>query len=178
LAAYHVPDSKSAEYPALRVLENVLLSGQSSRLYQRLVDKDQLAISVEGGFSLAMDPTLFIISVQPKEGVDTLKIESALYEELERLGREEIAPRELQKAHNALLADHYRQLKTISGKAQALGNYEVYFGGYKGLFDAPGKYASVGASRVKNAAMQYFKERNRTVATLVPTKEEKGEQKP
>jgi len=107
-----------------------------------------------------------------------LKIESALFEELERIGREAITPRELQKAHNALLADHYRQLKTINGKAQALGNYEVFFGGYKGLFDAPGKYAEVTADQVKQAAMVYFKERNRTVATLVPTKEDKGEQKP
>jgi predicted Zn-dependent peptidase len=178
MAAYHIPDSRSPHYAALRVLENILLSGQSSRLYQRLVDKDQLAIAVEGGFSLAMDPTLFTLSVQPKEGIDTVKIETALYEELERIGKEDVTPRELQKAHNALLADHYRQLKTINGKAQALGNYEVFFNGYKGLFDAPGKYAEVTADQVKRAALEYFKERNRTVATLVPTKEEKGEQKP
>src|SRR5262245_45505636 len=55
MIAYHVPQTASPDYYSLRVLEMVLLSGQSSRLYQRIVDKDQLAIAIEGGFEFAID---------------------------------------------------------------------------------------------------------------------------
>ena len=172
MAAYHMPASRHADYPAWRLLESILFHGRSSRLYQRLVDKDQLALSVEGGFSLAMDPTLFVITVQPKAGVATAAIETALFEELARIGHEPAEAKELQKARNALLADHYRRLRTLSGKAGALGNYEVFFGDYRGLFAAPGRYDAVTAHDVQRVAAAGFAEKNRTVAILVPEKEE------
>src|SRR5712692_3456621 len=44
--AWHIPETAHPDYYPVKVLETVLLTGQSSRLYQRLVDKDQLAISI------------------------------------------------------------------------------------------------------------------------------------
>ena len=67
------------------MLETVLFSGQSSRIYQRLVDKDQIALSVGGGSDFAFDPTLFEVSAQPKAGVDPATVEKAIYEELARV---------------------------------------------------------------------------------------------
>lgn len=175
MAAFHVPSCKHADFPALCLLEDILLRGQSSRLYQRLVDKDQLAIAVEGGFEIAMDPTLFVITVQPKDGVDTAKIEKALYEELGRIGQEPVSGRELEKARNCRLMDHCQQLKTINGMAHELGRYEVFFGDYRRLFEAPRQLAAVTAQDVKRVAAACFRERNRTVGLLVPTPE--GEEK-
>ena len=56
-----------------------------------------------------------------------------------RGNREAAAPRrcpgtELRKAKNQLLAQHYRQLKTIAGRANLLGTYEVFRGDYNKLF--------------------------------------------
>ncbi len=169
--AYHVPQSSHPDFHALHVLENVMFFGQSSRLYLRLVDQDQLAISVEGGMKLAIDPTLFNISVQPKENVPIDRIEAALYQELERLKKEPVSEKELRKAKNSLLATFYRQLKTVNGKAQALGNYEIFLGDYRKLFDASAEYEKVTAADLMRLAGQYFGEKNRTVAVLVPEKE-------
>jgi zinc protease len=137
----------------------------------RLVDQDQVAISVEGGMKLAIDPTLFNISVQPKENVPIDRIEAALYQELERLKKEAVSEKELRKAKNSLLATFYRQLKTVNGKAQALGNYEIFLGDYRKLFDASAEYEKVTAADLMRLAGQYFGEKNRTVAVLVPEKE-------
>jgi zinc protease len=178
MVAYHVPASAHADHVPLQALRNVLVTGQSSRLYQRLVDKGQLAISVEGGADLALDPTLFVIAIQPKEGVALPAVEQALYEELDKVRAEDITPRELEKAKNALLADHYRQLKTISGKAQALGNFEIFFGDYRKLFQVPDEYGKLTLADVHRVAARYFVERNRTVATLLPQKEESAGGKP
>src|SRR6266571_2258050 len=112
MIAYHVPQTASPDYYALRVLETILLSGQSSRLYQRVVDKDQLAIAIEGGFENAIDPTLFTVTAQPKTAIQPASIEKAVYEELDRLKSEAITDRELEKAKNILLAGFYRLMKT------------------------------------------------------------------
>lgn len=68
---YHVPETASPDHYALRVLQTILFSGQSSRMYQRVVDKDQLALSVFGDFQFAFDPTLFTIIARPPGGDET-----------------------------------------------------------------------------------------------------------
>jgi zinc protease len=70
MVAYHIPQTNSPEYYPLQLIEQVLTSGQSSRLYRRLVDADQLAINVRGGSSDSFDPYLYTFSVQPRAGVD------------------------------------------------------------------------------------------------------------
>src|SRR5438552_6378653 len=84
MMAYHVPECASPEYYALDLLQTILLFGQSSRMYQRIVDKDQLAISINGGSDFSFDATLFTISAQPKAGIDPQTVEKAVYAELER----------------------------------------------------------------------------------------------
>ena len=169
--AYHVPRTLHPDFYALQVLQNILFFGQSSRLYLRLVDRDQLALSVEGGMKFAVDPTLFTIFVQPKENIALERIEAALYQELDRMKKEPVTDSELRKAKNALLATFYRHLKTVNGKAQALGNYEVFLGDYRKLFDAGAEYEKVTTSELIRVTGKYFNEKNRTVAVLVPEKE-------
>jgi len=93
MMGYHVPETASPDYYALDLLETILFSGQSSRLYKRLVDKDQLALNINGGWRDAFDPTLFTFTSQPKAGVDPAAVEKAIYEELERLKTEPVSER-------------------------------------------------------------------------------------
>ncbi len=171
MTAYHVPETAHPDFYPLRVLDAILSTGQSSRLYQRLVDRDQLAISVNTGSDFAFDPTLFEFNVQPRENVQPETVEKAMYEEVARLQNELISEQELEKAKNQLLAEFYRQMKTISGRANAIGTYEVFFGDYMKLFNAAEQYAKVTREDVKRVAAQYLKPSNRTVAVLVPVKQ-------
>lgn len=169
---YHVPQSSNPDFYALQVLDSILFFGQSSRLYQRLVDKDELALSVNSYMGLAVDPTLYVMSIQPKDNVAPETIEKTLYEELEKLKTGDVTENELQKAKNVLVANFYRQMKTINGKANTLGSYEVFFGDYHKLFTAADEYAKVTAADIKRVAQKYFGEKNRTVATLIPEQPE------
>ena len=72
------------------------------------------------------------------------------------------------------LAEFYRQVRTISGRANTIGTYEVFFGNYQKLFDAAKNYNAVTKDDVQRVAKQYFGANNRTVATLVPEDEEKA----
>jgi zinc protease len=172
MMAYHVPQTNSDDFYARQVLQTILFTGESSRMYQRLVDKDQLAISIDGGSPFAFDPTLFEIDAQPKASVDPAAVEKAVYEELDKVSAQGVSDKELEKAKNILLARFYRQMKTISGKANTLGTYEVFFGDYHKLFDAAEQYNKVTKDDVQKVAKQYFTAKNRTVATLVPEPEE------
>jgi predicted Zn-dependent peptidase len=137
-------------------------------MYRRIVDKDQLALSVSGGGEWAFDPSLFMISAQPKAGVDPGAVEKAIYEELDKVKAESVTDEELEKAKNILLSGFYRNIKTISGRSNAIGTYEVFFGDYKKLFTAADDFAKVTRADVQRVAKQYFTANNRTVATLVP----------
>jgi len=168
MIGYHVSKTSDADYYALKVLDTILFSGQSSRMYQRLVDKDQLALGISSEMEFAFDPTLFTITVQPKANVDTTAIEKAINDELDKLKSGGVTADELTKAKNILLADFYRQMKSINGRANTLGTYEVFFGDYMKLFSAGDEYAKLSAADIKRVAQKYFGEKNRTVGTLIP----------
>ena len=170
MMGYHAVEATNPDFYPLQVLETILFSGQSSRMYQRIVDKDQLALSINGGSGIAFDPDLFMISSQPKAGVQPEAVEKAIYEELEKVKAEPVTDQELEKAKNILLADFYRQMKTISGKANTLGTYEVFFGDYRKLFSAADEYQKVTKADLQRVAKKYFQAKNRTVATLIPEK--------
>jgi zinc protease len=168
---YHIPESANPDYYALQVMQTILFSGQSSRMYQRLVDKDQLALFVGGGFSFSFDPTLFEVSAQPKAGIDPQAVEKAIYEEFDKIKNAPVSDQEIEKAKNILLAAFYRQMKTINGRANLLGSYEVFFGDYNRLFKAAEMFNKVTRDDVRRVAQKYFSEKNRTVATLIPEAE-------
>jgi zinc protease len=177
IIGYHVPQTSDPDYYALRVLQTVLFAGQSSRMYQRIVDKDQLAIAIDGSMDFAFDPTLFTIAAQPKAAVKPEDVERAVYDEMEKAKAQPVTDQELEKAKNILLAGFYRQMKTIDGRANTLGSYEVFFGGYQKLFEAADAFSKVTKADVQRVAQKYFGEKNRTVATLIPEAESAEEVK-
>jgi len=174
MIGYHVPKTDNPDFYALNVLRSILFQGESSRMYQRLVDKDQIALEVESETDNAFDPTLLIFAAQPKEGVDPQRCEKAIYEELERVQNAQVTDRELEKAKNFRLAEFYRQVRTINGRANTIGTYEVFFGNYQKLFDAAKNYSGVTKDDVQRVAKRYFGANNRTVGTLLPENERKA----
>src|SRR5437588_12457192 len=105
MICYHVPQTTSNEYYALQVLQTILLSGQSSRMYQRLVDKDQLAIAIDSNLEFAFDPTLLVVTAQPKAGIATEAVERAVYDEFDKVRSQPVSDLEITKAKNILLAN-------------------------------------------------------------------------
>ena len=166
MIAYHVPESKSKDYYALDILNSVLTSGNSSRLYTSLVDEKQLATSIFSGYGESFDPTLFQFYITANKGKSTDDIENAVYAELTKIAKDGITENELQKIKNQKLMEFYSSIETINGKSNSLGTYELFFGDYKKMFTAPDEYAKVSLDDVKRVANQYFKKSNRTVGIL------------
>lgn len=170
MLAYHISRINDPDFYPLNILRTILFEGESSRMYQRLVDKDQIALDVSSLTEPAFDPTVIEIVAQPKQGVDPQTCEKAIYEELDRAKNEGVRDTELAKGKNIRLAEFYRAMRTISGRANTIGTYEVFWGDYRKLFDAAKNYSTVTREDVQRVAKKYFEANNRTVATLIPEK--------
>lgn len=168
-SAWHVPAGDDADHYPLRLLETILLSGQSSRLYRRLVDSEQVALSASGGFDLTLDPTLFVVTCELRAGASAVRAEALLYEEIESVAQQGPTAAELEKAKRIRLADHYRSLKTISGRVDQLGTCDLFFGDVDLIFDGPSRFNDVTQADVRRVAARYFVPENRTVVTMIPT---------
>jgi zinc protease len=176
MLGYHIPQTNNADFYALNVLRTILFQGESSRMYQRLVDKDQIALDVQSQDEPAFDPTMLEVVAQPKQGIDPQKCEKAIYEEIDRAANTPVSDKELEKAKNIRLVEFYRQMRTINGRANTIGTYEVFFGDYNKLFDAAKNYSAVSKEDILRVAKTYFGANNRTVATLLPEEAQKGAQ--
>lgn len=172
LIGYHTPDTKHKDFYALDILNSVLSSGNTSRLYSALVDKKQLATQIFSDFSESFDPNLFQLYSVAATGVKEADLENAIYVEIEKLKKDGITAQELQKVKNQKLMQFYSQIETINGKSNNLGTYELFFGDYKKMFNAPAEYEKVTAEDVKRVANEYFKKSNRTVGILKANVEE------
>lgn len=165
--AWHSPKASADDWLATEVLLSILAGGESSRLHQRLVERDQLALQVGEMLHRGFDPGLAWLYAALPPGGDLTKVEAAIDEELERIRRDGPTEAELAKARKQALAGFWRGMATISGKAQSLGTYEVFHGGWNGLFSVPAKYEAVTADQVRAAAARLVPD-NRTLGTLVP----------
>lgn len=166
LIAYKAPEAKNEDYYSLTILSDILSSGKSSRLHTSLVDEKQLATSVFTGYDQSFDPTLFQFYAVAAKNIQEADLEKAIYEEIEKIKKDGISESELQKIKNQKLMEFYGQVETINGKSNNIGTYEVFFGDYKKMFDAPAAFNKITVEDVKRVSNKYFLKSNRTVGVL------------
>ena len=121
---------------------------------------------------LAFDPNLLYIYAVCRQDVTEEQLEQAIYDVLDNIITKGVTDQELQKSKNRKLVDFYRSMETISGRANKIGTYELFFGSYTSLFDAPDQYKKVTASDIQTVAAKYLKKSNRTVGILKNLEEE------
>jgi predicted Zn-dependent peptidase len=166
MMTYHVPQSGSEDYYALDLLNSILSEGESSRLYNSIVDNQQLALEVGSMYMDAFDPTLFYFYGVANDGVTAAQLEKAILDEVDKIIKDGINESELQKVKNQKLMGFYRTTETINGMSNTIGTYELFFGDYKKMFSAPDDYKKVTADDINNVASKYFTKQNRTVGIL------------
>jgi zinc protease len=170
-AGYHTPDLKHSNSYALEVLQGVLSSGKSSRLYRSLVYEKQLALYAGGDYdNVANDPNLFYLYAGVMPGKSANEVEKSLYEEIEKLKNAPVTDDELQKAKNQIEASFIMGQDSVFYQAMLLGEYETV-ASWKLLETYVANIRAVTKEDVQRVAKEYFSEDNRTVGILVPTKQ-------
>ncbi|TQF08502.1 insulinase family protein, partial [Myxococcus llanfairpwllgwyngyllgogerychwyrndrobwllllantysiliogogogochensis] len=167
--AYHGMSGKDADVEALTLLLNILGDGDSSRLHRRLVEEERVAIRTNTMYTPGFDPGLVWFTADLPTGGDLARVEALITEELARVVKDGVTDAELRKARNITLANFWRSLETINGRAYALGSSEVFRGDFRKVFDAPARYERVSRDDIRKVAARVFVPQRRTVGWLVPT---------
>ena len=132
----------------------------------RLVEEKKLAIEVGGTFQEGFDPGLTWLQLTLPEGAKVGEVEQALDAALAQVVAQGVTDAELARAKNLFASSFWKQLATINGKAALLGQFDVYEGDFKKLFDAPAVYDKVTRDDIQKAAAMVFQKNHRTVGVL------------
>jgi zinc protease len=79
-----------------------------------------------------------------------------------------VTEEELRRAKNLVAVSFWKKLATIDGKAQLLGEYEVFHGDWARLFEAPAQFERVTIEQVQAVAREVLDVNRRTVGVLLP----------
>ncbi len=106
MVGYRKPTLPARDAYVMDVLDYVLGTGRTSRLFKRMVTDEQLALNVStsSAFPGIRYPNLFVFQGQPRSPNTTTDLENALYEELELLKTELVSETELDEALEILAA--------------------------------------------------------------------------
>ncbi len=170
-AGYNAPTIANPDAYALDVLQGILSSGKSSRLYKSLVYEKQLALYAGGDYDdVSKDPNLFYVYAGVMPGKTTEEVEKALYAEIDKFKNEPVTDEELQKAKNQVEASFIMGQDSNFYQAMLLGQYESV-ASWKLLEKYVDNIRAVTKDDVMRVAKKYFIEDNRTVGILIPVKQ-------
>jgi predicted Zn-dependent peptidase len=148
---------------ALEILGQIL-STRTGRLYKGLVLGNGVATEVYANQTAQKWAGYFNAGGEVKEGHKPEDVEQGIYENIERLKREDVPPEELQKVKNNFAAGEYRKLTSNFPIMMHLIFNDGY-GDWREVNEAAPKIQAVTAADVKRVANQYLTKENRTVAT-------------
>jgi len=160
---YLGPPSKSPDVPALRVAEKILSSGESSRLYQSLVYKQQIAQEASFSHDNRVDRSLLYFMAIASEANKPEALEKSLLDELRAIQNSPVTSDELAKAKNQLVTEAIRRRENNDGKAIAIERAVAYLGDPRAVNSEVAQLQAVTAADVQHVMKKYFTDTNRVV---------------
>jgi len=168
VGSYHIPSGASEDMYPLEVLQQILSSGESSRLYQRLVRKDKLAVAAGGFVFDHEDPGLFLTYAAYLPNMDATKVKASLADEIAKMVSTPVDAKDLVKARNQLAARAVFERERVSQIATQIGIGGIVAHDPLHAFTAPAKYDAVTAADVQRVAQKYLVTTNHSLVTLQP----------
>ena len=143
------------DYAALQVIDSLLGTGMSSRLFKNLRDQEGLAYQLGSGYSANKLKGAFVVYIgtNPKT-LDQAKL--GLFREINKLKTEFVSSKELQEAKDKLIGQFTLSQETNLDKATTLGWFETAEYGYNFVNDYESLINSVTESDIINVANKYF----------------------
>ena len=165
---YKIPAGNTPDWYALAVTGEILSSGASSRLYQKLVKDKEVAVSVSAGPQERRGPSLFWFTTTVRAGIEPARVEQLVYEEIEKLQSYPVTDEELEKVRNQLRRERAQQLYSTRARANSLGHYAVYYNDPNLINSVWKIYGDVTKADIQRVARDYFTEKNRTIVVTNP----------
>jgi zinc protease len=166
---YKVPARFSADSYPLDLASNILAGGESSRLYQTLVYKQQIAVQSAGFGNFTEDPNLFWAYAIMNQGHTAEEGQKAVVAVLDELKNEPVGAKELEKAKNQEISGFILGRNTDEEKAVALGAAAVVGKNPELVNIELDQYLKITAADLQRVAKKYFAPLHSTVLIVTPT---------
>lgn len=157
--AWHIPGRLSQGYYAADLITEIMGSGFSSRLYQRLVKEEKLFSNINCYHTGSMDPGLLVIEGKVTEGKTLEEANAAVEAEVEYLVREGVSVDELQKAKNKVTALIEFEDMSLLNRANNIAFYEL-LGNASLINEELQRYEAVTAEALQEAARHMLRPEN------------------
>ena len=168
--AWNTPPANHPDQDALQLLAQILSTGESSRLYRRLVNEERVALSFIAQPDTRLGPGSFRMGALPNQGVELSRLEDLIEEEIQKVVNEGVTDRELEKALNQQRAGAIASRLTAQGKAQMLQSYRLFYGSPYEVNRDMARMEAVTVDDIRRVARTYLVDANRTVVTAVPSR--------
>ncbi len=156
---------KSPKIPALKVLNTILGSGMSSRLFQKLREEMGVGYYVKSFTDEYTDHGYLGVAC----GVDKKRVEevvNAILEEFRRLENEVVPANELQKAKDYLIGNLFLGLETSDATAEFFGYQEVLKHSLETPQDMAKEIKKVSARDIQKIAKEIFQNHKLNLAVI------------
>jgi predicted Zn-dependent peptidase len=167
--AWHMAGRLDSRYFAADLVSDVLSNGNSSRMYQNLVQKEKLFTELDAYISGDFEPGLFVVSGKPSDGISLETAQKAIELELDRMKQDLVSEYELEKVKNKLEANIvYGEMNYLT-KAMNLATYEI-------LQDANlinsqvEKYRGITSKQIQEESQNIFRTENCSVLHYIANK--------
>jgi len=156
---WHMDARLDKGYYAAELITELLSGGGSSRLYQSLVKEKQLFSNIECYHFGSTDAGLMVIEGKLVKGVKMETADAAIEEELEKLRRQTIPDKELQKAKNKTEAALAFEDMSVMNRANSLAFYEL-LGNANLINEELGRYQELSVEDIRNHTNKIFDTNN------------------
>jgi predicted Zn-dependent peptidase len=168
MLGWKLPPRRTPDFYALSLGTDLLLDGDSSRLYQRLVKEEESVVAIQGGLGERRGPSTLYVFAIPRPGHTTEAIRATIREEVERLATEGPSAEEMEKLHNTMLNDAVRSRQSSLYRAQRLGEYTLYDGDPTLLNTELERYLAVTPEEIRAAVARFLLTDNHSIIEVVP----------
>ena len=165
---YKTVPANTPDWYALDMLGDILFSGPSSRMYQKLVKEKPLALQVAGGMDLRRGTSLFQGFALLRPGQDAGEVEKLMYEEFDRVKQDGVTRAEMDKVRIQDDLQQARSLTSTLGRAMMLGRYAVFFHDPTLVNTILKNYDGVTSADIQRVARKYLGSAQRTVLLTTP----------
>lgn len=166
---YRTPDARSADIPALELLNTILGSGESSRVNQALVRDARAAAGAQTIFVADQrGPGVLGVLGIANQGVPADSIEHLLQVEMAHLLDVGVTAAELAKAKSQYRSQQIGTRLTTMGIAEALQTANLIHGDPEAVNTRFARYTAVTTEDILRVARQYLRAENSVVALIAP----------
>lgn len=164
--AYHICSNSHPDFPALDVLQGILTSQPSGKLYKALVET-KLASSLYAYSLTNKDPTFFYfgLSILKEKSLDETK--KALLTMLDGVGTMDITKEDVERAKNEALKGLELTLRNSESVGLQMSEY-MGAGDWRLIYIYRDALEKITVDDVKRVAKYYFKPSNRTIGVFIP----------